>query len=362
MKVLVVCRLLGPALRLRLLPLVSLPEVESVVVVRAAPGPALSGVRYVCPPRWLAPRPLAVIAEAILAVVQARRLRPRVVHGIFLVPHGLTALLAARLSRRPSVVAIIGSDLHHHLEQGGALLRRLLVACLRRAGRVTATGPTSAERLTALGVDPGRVDVLPNAVDVAGFEAPPPAQRDLDLLFVGRLVEGKRPLHFVELVDRLRVRLGRVPHAALLGDGPLREAVEHRLAELGLAADVELPGHVADVPRWLGRARLMVLPTVAEGLPYAVVEAMAAGAPPVVSAVGDLPSLLRDGEDGLLIDDFDDLEPVVEAVAALLGDEPSRARMAAAARRRVGETHGLAAAADAWRRILAAAAAADGGR
>jgi glycosyltransferase involved in cell wall biosynthesis len=270
------------------------------------------------------------------------------VHGIYLLPHGLIAVLAARLSARPSVVAIIGTDLHGHLERGSAAWRRLLLAGLRRADRVTATGSRSLRRLAALGVAEGRLCILPN-----GVEVPPQAavEPDLDLLFVGRLAEVKRPLHFVELVDRLRRRRGAV-RAALLGDGPLRPAVEARLRELGLAGAVDLPGHVADVGRWLARSRLLVLPSRAEGLPYAVVEAMAAGVPPLAAAVGDLPDLVESGCSGLLVEDFDDLETVAAAVAALLDDEPARRRMGAAARQVVRERFSLSACRLVWRDLL----------
>lgn len=358
MKVLVVCRLLDVSLRLRVLPLVTLPQVESVVVVRAKPGPPMPGVRYLCPPRWLRPRWAAVLAEAWLAVRAARRHRPVLVHGIYLVPHGLTALLAARLARRPAVVAIIGTDLHGYLDGAGGLpdrlRRRLLVAALRRATRVTSTGPRSADHLAALGVDPARITVLPNGIDVDAL-APPDGktQRDLDVLFLGRLAPGKRPLLFVELVRRLRALCGRPVRAALLGDGPERPRVAARIAELGLGTDIALPGHVDDVAAWLARSRLMVLPTVAEGLPYAVLEAMAAGVPPVVSSVGDLPALLDSGADALLVDDFTDLERVTADVAALLADEPRRARMAAAARRKVVQGHSLEAARRVWSSLLA---------
>jgi glycosyltransferase involved in cell wall biosynthesis len=338
-----------------LLPLTTLPQVESVLVVRRKAGPSLPGVEYLCPPRWLRPRWLAVLAEAWLAVRAARRHRPALVHGIYLVPHGLTALLAARLSRRPAVVAIIGTDLHGHLERGVAPWRRFLVACLRRAARVTATGPRSADRLAALGIDRHRLAVLPNAIDVDALARPQgeaALPRDLDLLFLGRLAPGKRPLLFLDLVHRLRALCGRPVRAALLGDGPERGRVRARITELGLGADVDLAGHVADVPAWLARCRLMVLPTVAEGLPYAVVEAMAAGVPPVVSAVGDLPALLQSGENGVLVDDFADLERVATTVAALLADEPRRTRMAAAAKRTVTEHCSLATASRVWSSLL----------
>lgn len=356
MRALVVCRLLPGAVGLRLLPLTTMPEVESLTVVRAIPGPPLPGVEYLCPPPWVRWRGLAVLVEAWIAVRAARRLRPDFVHGIYLVPHGLTAILAARFAECPAVVAVIGTDLHGHLEQGRSLWRRFLVACLRRAHGVFSTGPVSAERLVELGLEGERVRVLPNSVDLERFGAPGGAaapERDLDLLFVGRMVAGKRPLLFVDLVRRLGELRGRPVQAALLGDGPQRAAVQARLRDLDLQGTVEVPGHVSDVPGWLARSRLMVLPTVAEGLPYAILEAMAAGVPPVVSAVGDLPAILRDGETGLLVRSFEDVEATAARIHSLLADRDRRQRMSEAAHRFARRAYGVDAAQDAWRRMLA---------
>lgn len=356
-RALVVCRLLPGAVKLRLQPLATLPEVESLTVVRATPGPPMPKVEYLCPPRWVGWRGLAVLVEAWIAVRAARRLRPDFVHGIYLVPHGLTAILAARLARCPAVVAIIGTDLHGHLETGRKPWRRFLMACLRRARGVFSTGPLSARRLVELGLEEGRVRVLPNGVDLERFATPAGAaapERALDLLFVGRMVEGKRPLLFIDLVQRLRELRGGPVRAALLGDGPQLPTVRARLRELDLHGAVEAPGHVSDVPGWLARSRLMVLPTVAEGLPYAVLEAMAAGVPPVVSAVGDLPAVLRDGETGLLVRSFEDVEATAARIHSLLADRDRRARMAASARGVARDAYGVEAARKAWREMLAA--------
>lgn len=355
MKVLVVCGLLDAAVRRRLLPLCTLPCVESVLVVRSRPGPPLPGVRYRCPPSWLRPRWCAVVVEALLSVAAAWRMRPDLVHGIYLVPHGLTALLAAWIGRSPCVVAIIGTDLHGHLERGTRWWRRLLLTCLRRADRVTATGPCSADRLAELGVDRRKLVVLPHGIDTDKFAVRKTGctpSRDIDLLFVGRLAPGKRPLLFADLVRRIRDRGLRPIRAVMLGDGPERLRVSERIRQLGLEETVEMAGHVSNVPDWLARSRLLILPTIAEGLPYAVIEAMASEVVPVVSAVGDLPALLAEGDRGVLVDDFEDGERVADMVASLLDDEPRRARIAARARRRVQQGFSLDSSRQCWSDLL----------
>jgi glycosyltransferase involved in cell wall biosynthesis len=151
----------------------------------------------------------------------------------------------------------------------------------------------------------------------------------LDLVFVGRLVPGKQPLAFVEIVGRIARRQPAL-RAMLLGDGPLRDAVERRAAELGLGGCLEVAGQVADVADVLGRSRIFVLPSLSEGLSIALAEAMAAGAVPLATRVGDLADLVTDGVNGYLLDPFDH-EGFVRHADVLLRDAAHWRRLSAAA-------------------------------
>lgn len=88
----------------------------------------------------------------------------------------------------------------------------------------------------------------------------------------------------------------------VVGDGPERAALKARAAALGMAERVQMLGDRSDVPDLLARADAFVLPTKWEGLPYSVLEAMAAGLPVVASRVGGVPELVIDGETGLLVE------------------------------------------------------------
>src|SRR4029079_9272468 len=88
----------------------------------------------------------------------------------------------------------------------------------------------------------------------------------------------------------------------VIGDGPDRAAIEQRRDALGLADRVELLGELADVSEHLAAADAFVLPTLWEGLPYSILEAMAAALPVVASRVGGIPEEGGDGQTGLLVE------------------------------------------------------------
>jgi glycosyltransferase involved in cell wall biosynthesis len=181
----------------------------------------------------------------------------------------------------------------------------------------------------------GEKIVVPSgsAIDVEQYQ-PSPA-KDLWVVFVGRLIEGKNPVLFLEAVPAI---LRAVPAARffLLGEGPLRQQVEQALDRLRLRGVVEL-GFRVDLMPVLGKARVFVSLQRQDNYPsQSLLEAMACGAVPVATDVG-LTWKLVDETTGIRVKP--DAGPIAEAVIALLQDSQRCDRLGRAARRRVVEQH-----------------------
>jgi glycosyltransferase involved in cell wall biosynthesis len=130
----------------------------------------------------------------------------------------------------------------------------------------------------------------------------------------------------------------RPPWLALVGDGPLRESLRASAASASAGPRIVFAGARADVARLLPAFDVFVLSSDSEGLPVALLEAMAAGVPPVVTRVGAMPEVLSQGEAGLLVDPGD-REGLIHALARLRSDEPLRTRLATAALARVRDRY-----------------------
>lgn len=218
-------------------------------------------------------------------------------------------------------------------------------AAMRTARRAAhdATAVVAVSRAVAawvrddLGVPAGRVHVVPNGVDperVAGVRPEP--GRPFTVGFVGTL----KPWHGLEVLARAFALLRRRRPAARLlvvGDGPGRADLEHRLARSGQLRATTLTGAVdpAQVRDHLARMDVAVAPYPADVdmyfSPLKVVEALAAGVPVVASAIGDVPLLVRDGVTGLLVPPGDH-ELLAAALDHLAARPALRARLGAAGR------------------------------
>lgn len=161
----------------------------------------------------------------------------------------------------------------------------------------------------------------------------------LRLLYVGRLVPEKGGPVLLEALADLR-RRGIETHTRIVGGGELHDLLARRIAELGLAGQVELTGPIGqdELPAQYRWADVFVLPSFAEGLPVVIMEAMATGLPVVTTRIAGIAELVADGQTGRVVsagraDEFAD------AIAWLARDEELRARLGAAGREAVLSQH-----------------------
>ncbi len=224
---------------------------------------------------------------------------------------------------------VFTGDLESFQRAGGPrvdALKRLRTASLARASRVVVPSSYLAELAAGWGLERRRLEVLVNP-------APPPLEVAAEPLpagtfvFVGRLTEQKAlPVAFEALRQVEQARL------VVVGDGPERETLERLAGELGIAERVGFVGARPrdEVLRYLAGARAAVLSSAWENLPHAAVEALAVGTPVVSTAVGGVPEVVRDGENGLLVLPGDP-HALAAALRRVLDDDDLHGRLAAAA-------------------------------
>ena len=228
--------------------------------------------------------------------------------------------------------------------QGGILdpalrhkpIHRVLNAGTRRIDAVQCISHYTHQVMLQAGFPAGKLHLVPNAVDCARFvQAQPAAPGPMRVVFVGRHVAVKG----LDVLLRAWAELPRPADARLVlaGDGPEHAALKQLAATLGVAHSVDFPGLVTDVPSLLVGACLYVQASHQEGLPNAVLEAMAAGLPVVATRVSGHEDVVAHGRTGLLVPPANPAA-LADAMHALLADPAMRSRMGQAARIDIEQT------------------------
>lgn len=217
-----------------------------------------------------------------------------------------------------------------------------------RASRIVTTGEKlRLQVIEETGVDAARVLSIPTGIDLAHYT---PGDRDraraclalpANAAIVGIVATLRSWKGHRHLLDAFALLARPGLLLVVVGDGPVREATERQAAQLGIADRVRFVGNQRDVAPWLRAFDLFCLPSYAnEGVPQAIMQAMACGLPVVTTPVGSIEELIADGRTGLIVPPADPAA-LARALASLL-DDPGRSRALGAAalehaRARLGE-------------------------
>lgn len=209
--------------------------------------------------------------------------------------------------------------------------------------RFVALNPVIVEELVASGVDRRRIVEIPNGVDdTQPVERNQTGRPPFGVVFVGRIHEQKDLPTLVRAVGLVEARRAGSVTVTLVGDGPLREEIETMVASMGLDERISLVGATEDVASHLRAADIFVLPSRAEGLSNALLEAMAAGLAPVVSEIPGNVDVVEHERTGLFFDPGDE-ESLAAAIVRLVENPEWRHQLGEEARQAAVGHYGLSA-------------------
>ena len=256
-----------------------------------------------------------------------REVRPQVIHTHL---HALKYAALAQFGFRPIPIL---HTVHNQAQEEAVKLDQHIARYLFHRGKALPVALSQEIRtsIAALyGIPEERIPIVANGIDLHrclqktdyALHSPP------RLLHVGRFYPQKNHEIMLEALKLLKFR-GIAPKLICYGDGPRLKEMQALTKEMGLENQVEFPGLCDNVYPKLAHGDVFLMPSKWEGVPMAVIEAMATGLPVVAARVGGLPNLVADGVDGILIEPTP--ENLAQAIEDLLKDETRRQELGQAA-------------------------------
>lgn len=321
----------------------------------------LPNLRHILPPRWALRLFSRAGAKAIWTLGASIRYPADIVIGYHIFPASVTALMCARLTGAAAVYQVTSGP--RELEGGGcyadnrllrslqrpsALVERLVHAVMRRFELIVVRGNSAKTYMTSSGFR-NELEIVTGSVEIDAN--PSQDERDIDVLYVGRLSISKRLDRLIEVIARVAPQVSDL-RVCIVGDGPHRQNLEKQAESLGIADLIEFAGQRANVADYQARAKIKVLTSSSEGVSIAMLESMGLGAVPVVSDVGDLRDFVTDDVTGYLLGE-DDLDGFAVRIVELLTNRQLRERLSAASRSLILEKAERSVVASRWGKILA---------
>ena len=256
----------------------------------------------------------------------------------------LSYMVVARLCGSRVIYQVHGGKLPQQFAGDNPLLRTLLRASLSLAEVIVVLAQCEFDAYRDF-MPGANLRVIPNAIDCAPYRAlqrvPGAPQGALRLIYIGRLSRQKGLDEALAGLSLARAE-GIEANLVIAGSGPDEAFLRGRVEALGLGPAVRFAGAVfgAEKMALLAEADVLLFPTYAEGLPYALLECMAAGIPAITTRVGAIPDVLISGLHGIFVPPRT-VHPIAQAIGELARNRTLLAQMSAACRVRVATRYSL---------------------
>jgi glycosyltransferase involved in cell wall biosynthesis len=215
------------------------------------------------------------------------------------IPSGFIAWGVSVFRGIPFIITLRGSDALYARRSG--FLSSISLWVLKQAAIVTTINEELRAWLMTHGIQESRVVFIRNGVDLESKRRNGDQSPFYRLLFVGNLIPVKGVRYLIDAFSML-IRFEKEVHLTFIGEGEERAALERQAQETGISASVEFIGvqPPEEIESWMNRSDCLVLPSLSEGTPNVVLEAMACGLPVVASDLPGIREVVRDGITGLL--------------------------------------------------------------
>lgn len=234
---------------------------------------------------------------------------PALIHAHFSYPDGYGMMKLAKRWNIPLVISALGT-IERKVAYEGSYTSKQIIEAMSFADRILSVSEDLKLHIVNLGIDKNKVHVVPNGVDIGKFKPAGKAHarsilnlpRDKNIvLFVGALRKIKGVDYLIEAAHSF---VDKDTYLFMVGrDDGLKKNLEKRAYELKIANYIKFTGPVnhEDIPLWISASDILVLPSLSEGRPNVILEALACEVPVVATDVGGIPELMVDGETGYLV-------------------------------------------------------------
>lgn len=237
--------------------------------------------------------------------------------GILIYPHGYIASLISKIVNISFIhISIAG---HREFWLFGSCVEKLNTFLFKKALFITTTGQKSKDYLIKKGFERDKVIVLPNIIEMNNYYDMG-LEKQYDIVSLSRLDKNKNITILIQAVAKLRKKIN--VKVIIGGIGPELENLKQEVKKLQLENNINFLGWVeqVDILNIYNSSKIFVLPSLGEGFPLTILEAMACGCVPVVTNVGDISEIVKDGYNGSIIYDPNHVDELAVKLSTLLVD------------------------------------------
>jgi len=332
-------------IRYKIIPLCLSQNVEKVIVLRKK-FMEIHEEKVICHsiPSWLQTRPLYWIFVPFYGIWLIRKYRVSIILNYNIFPHGFNAFFASLFTRKPVIFSEINEDtiIYH----SRSLTRPLIRAILSNARYITVPGSSTRRYWEKSGYN--KLLRLHSTINTDVFKADSKKDKVFDFLYIGEFDQNKRPDLILDSFLELRKK-GISASLCLIGYGVLEEKLKQRVEDHSASKEVTII-KTQEVLHYLQQSKIFIMASISEGLPCAMMEAMACELIPIVTAAGDIADVVVPGVNGYLHNGTK--EELTALMEQTLSNYEQLESLQVRARKTIMEDHSYSVATQKWNELL----------
>ncbi len=345
---------MGPGtLEAKIVPIAQSDRVSLILFIRKQRGPALPKLSYIILPVLLRNKLLSIISVPVLLTWKTIRQKPALLIGYHIIPYAFYVALAGYITKTPYIVCQTGLQIQYKSEN--RLFRNLLKMVFKHAVQINCPGSRSVEfwqqhfpKLRH------KFRVLHSTIDTKYFVPDHNTAKSYDFIFLGRLAPIKNVDVIIRAFHRLVNSISPVKNhkMVIVGDGPESDNLAALVNDLNLNKMIHFAGFTDNPLPWLQQSRFLAMASTTEGLPTAMMQAMACGTVPITNLTGNIGDIVTDNESGFTFSQTS-VEEIAEAMnRALAANDELLDRMKMKAREKIIKYHSYQSATAQWNEIF----------
>ncbi len=291
-------------LKTKIIGLVENDLIENIILVRKNELKNTEKIINISPPASI--KKISIIFEIWRLLTLIKISRSRKIDGIIgiqLVAHGISAVIAGKLTGTHCVACPIGKDIHSYLKK--FFYSFPIKWCIKKASMIAFMGPKSEEILLEHNIPKRKLIEFKNYHDPNLFRIDDNSQcHDWDFIYMGQLIKRKNIDLIIHATYKVRKKYPNIKFA-VVGDGPNKRKLERLCKSLKLTRNIEFLGFRNDINALLNSSRVFILASEIEALPAAAIEAMHCGIPSILTNVCDIPGVFIHEYNALLVPPYD---------------------------------------------------------
>lgn len=349
MKIIVSAKLKDSQIKYKIIPLSLSDLVDEIYLLRKTRGPEIPKVKYIVLPAISRIKIFNILLTPFILAFYTMKLKADLIISYNFLPHGLFAFIASKITGVPFNYSQIDTNTIDIVKKNN-LKSKLIRNMIRKAVFINVPGSNSVDFWKSQGVAADRIMTLHSTIDTDGEYYPVSTPKIFDLLYIGVLEPRKQVEIIVEAMAVLRSKYPRVK-LAIVGDGSVKNQIVNLINTLELNQNIEMFGHRNDVKTFIHQSKIFVMASRVEGIPCAMMEAMACQVYPVVPDVADIADVVNTSNGTLMPATFSPAE-LANAIDQILESWQVASSKTSVARQEIVDKHSYISAKKAWDEIL----------